>query len=285
MLEFLKKHKTKIIITVAVVAVLTAAFFLGENSAPNENENSVVSAEISEKASTDEIENKTSSEEVSKENSKAESSENIIKESSIEESLTVSNNQESSIANSEISQQSQISNTVSETEESHIVSESESTGQNSIPESSVTETEESKEISDEKDELTCTISISCATILNNMDKLDNSKKELIPSDGCILQEISVEYSEGESAFDVLKRTCTERKIHLEFSKTPIYNSVYIEGINNIYEFDCGSMSGWMYCVNGNYYNYSCSEYIVNDGDEIEFLYTCDLGKDIGKENF
>ena len=28
------------------------------------------------------------------------------------------------------------------------------------------------------------------------------------------------------------------------SKTPIYNSAYIEGIHNLYEFDCGSLSGW-----------------------------------------
>ncbi len=30
------------------------------------------------------------------------------------------------------------------------------------------------------------------------------------------------------------------------------DSVYVEGINNIYEFSCGEQSGWMYEVNGVY---------------------------------
>jgi hypothetical protein len=34
-----------------------------------------------------------------------------------------------------------------------------------------------------------------------------------------------------------------RKIHLEFMTTPALGTVYIEGICNIYEFDCGELSG------------------------------------------
>lgn len=297
MIEFLKKQKTKIIIIVAVASVLTAAFFLGENPAPTVNENSVALMEVSEKISVYKSENSIGREELSKENNKTESSDNIIKESSFEE---LSDVQESSlvIENNELSQQSQILSITSKTEESNVVSKNHnSIIQNSVlessievssninPESTVSSIETSKENSKEKEELTCTISISCAAILNNTDKLDSSKKALVPSNGCILQETDVEYSEDESAFDILKKICMEQKIHLEFSQTPLYNSVYIEGINNIYEFDCGSMSGWIYRVNGNYYNYSCSEYTVNDGDKIEFLYTCDLGKDIGENNF
>ena len=71
------------------------------------------------------------------------------------------------------------------------------------------------------------------------------------------------------------------KIHLEFEDTPIYNSVYIEGIANIYEFDCGELSGWMYKVNGWFPNYGCSRYQLKAGDKIEWVYTCDLGNDIG----
>ena len=49
----------------------------------------------------------------------------------------------------------------------------------------------------------------------------------------------------------------------------------------MYEFDCGQYSGWMYRVNGWYPNYGCSSYDVEDGDNIEWKYTCDLGVDIG----
>ena len=68
---------------------------------------------------------------------------------------------------------------------------------------------------------------------------------------------------------------------MESSWTPIYNSAYIEGIHNLYEFDCGSLSGWMYRVNGWYPNYGCSRYQLEPGDVVEWRYTCDLGQDVG----
>lgn len=139
---------------------------------------------------------------------------------------------------------------------------------------------EDQEIDSEKT-YSCTISIECSTILNNLDDLDPDKRELVPSDGVILAPTTVSFSAGESVFDVLQRVCREKGIHLESSWTPVYNSAYIEGIHNLYEFDCGSLSGWMYCVNGWYPNYGCSRYQLADGETVQWRYTCDLGKDIG----
>lgn len=131
---------------------------------------------------------------------------------------------------------------------------------------------------------TCTISISCATILDNMDYCDPDKVELVPEDGWILEATQVTFYEGESVFNVLQRTCKQMKIHMEYSDTPMYNSAYIEGINNLYEFDVGDLSGWMYKVNGWFPNYGCSRYQLQDGDVIEWVYTCDLGHDVGGES-
>ena len=128
---------------------------------------------------------------------------------------------------------------------------------------------------------TCTFSIECSTILNNLDQLDPEKLEMVPSGGTILATTTVTFYEGESVFDVLQRVCKEKGIHLESSWTPIYNSAYIEGIHNLYEFDCGALSGWMYRVNGWYPNYGCSRYQLQDGDVVEWRFTCDLGNDIG----
>ncbi len=128
---------------------------------------------------------------------------------------------------------------------------------------------------------TCTLSIECSTIFNNLSMLDENKRELLPSDGVILAAQRVTFYEGESVYDVLARTCRENGIHMEASFTPLYNSSYIEGIGNLYEFDCGSLSGWTYRVNGWYPNYGCSRYRLCDGDTIEWRYTCDLGRDIG----
>jgi len=128
---------------------------------------------------------------------------------------------------------------------------------------------------------TCTISISCATILDHMDWLDPEKVELVPEDGWILKPTEVTFYEGESVFNVLQRTCKQQCIHMEFENTPMYNSAYIEGIHNLYEFDCGEISGWMYQVNGWFPNYGCSRYQLQAGDVIEWVYTCDLGVDVG----
>ena len=103
----------------------------------------------------------------------------------------------------------------------------------------------------------------------------------MPDDGVLLPAAEVTFSQGESVYDVLQRVCRENKIHMESSFTPVYNSAYIEGIGNLYEFDVGSGSGWMYAVNGWYPNYGCSRYVLQDGDTVEWVYTCDLGQDVG----
>lgn len=122
----------------------------------------------------------------------------------------------------------------------------------------------------------CTISVRCDAVLGRMDMLAPGKAEIVPRDGIILSRRQVSFSEGESVFDVLLREMRDNKIHFEFVSTPMYNSVYIEGIGNLYEFDCGEYSGWLYRVNGTQPTYGCSQYKVKAGDEIEFIYSCDL---------
>lgn len=123
---------------------------------------------------------------------------------------------------------------------------------------------------------TCTITIRCDTILDNMENLTDGKEAYVPANGCILSTSTVEFEEGETVFDVLERVCSYAGIQLEYSWTPMYNSYYIEGINHLYEFDCGNESGWMYKVNGWFPNYGCSSYTLQDGDTIVWCYTCNL---------
>lgn len=150
-----------------------------------------------------------------------------------------------------------------------------------IPEGKPMPVEPEEQEVDKKKEYTCTLSIECSTILNNLSDLDADKRELVPSNGVILEPTEVTFYDGEAVFDVLQRVCKEKGIHLESSWTPIYNSAYVEGINNLYEFDCGELSGWTYCVDGWFPNYGCSRYQLKDGEKIEWRYTCDLGKDVG----
>ena len=129
-------------------------------------------------------------------------------------------------------------------------------------------------------ERTCTLSVRCDTILDNIDWLDSEMNDLIPEEGIILAEQTVPFYEGESVFNLLVREMKRNKIHLEFVNTPIYNSAYIEGIANIYEFDCGELSGWIYKGNDWAPNYGCSRYQLKEGDRVEWVYTCDLGIDV-----
>lgn len=127
---------------------------------------------------------------------------------------------------------------------------------------------------------TCYISIECKTILSRMEDLTPGKEGLVPKDGVILSRRAISFQEGETVFDVLCRATQQYGIHMEYEYTPGFGSHYIEGINNLYEFDCGAGSGWMYFVNGYKPNYGVSKYTLKDGDVIEFKYTCDLGYDL-----
>ena len=128
------------------------------------------------------------------------------------------------------------------------------------------------------------IQIRCDTILGNMDDLTPGKAEFVPSNGIILPMVEVPFYENETVFEVLNRICKKANIQIEYSWTPLYGSYYIEGINHLYEFDCGEQSGWMYKVNEWFPNYGCSSYYVEDGDIIVWCYTCNgLGLDVGCE--
>ena len=107
-----------------------------------------------------------------------------------------------------------------------------------------------------------------------MDKLSESAKKVIPKDGMILKG-TFTFEEGETVFDVLKRVCKEREIHLDYVFTPLYSTYYIKGIHNLYEFDCGDESGWMYSVNGKDPGNGCNKYKLEKGDQVIFNYTCE----------
>jgi hypothetical protein len=119
-----------------------------------------------------------------------------------------------------------------------------------------------------------------------MDNLKSGKNQFVPSNGVILAKSKISFDDGDTVFDVLKKACSLADIQLEYSWTPMYDSYYIEGINHLYEFDCGNESGWMYKVNGWFPNYGCSSYDLKEGDNIVWCYTCNgLGADVGGSNY
>lgn len=131
----------------------------------------------------------------------------------------------------------------------------------------------------DSDELTCTLTVRCDGVLENIERLKSEKIDIIPSDGIIFPKTTVIFKSGESVFDILKREMKKSGVHLDFNKTPAYNSVYIKGIANLYEFDMGELSGWQYKVNNKFPKCGCSQYLLSCGDDVEFIYSCDFTKE------
>ena len=125
------------------------------------------------------------------------------------------------------------------------------------------------------------MTIECHTLLDNLDNVKESKQKYVPASGVILKKTKVPFTEGETVYDILKRTCKKAGIQLEVSYSGGYGSYYVEGIGHLYEFDCGRESSWVYRVNGKLPNYGCSSCVEQKGDNIVWSYTCTgMGKDV-----
>ena len=122
-----------------------------------------------------------------------------------------------------------------------------------------------------KKENACTLTIECKAILSNMDDLKPGHEKYVPQNGYILNNYTCAVKSGDTVFDVLEKACDDNSIILT-SHSSGYG-VYVAGINNIDEFDCGSQSGWKYKVNGVDANRSCGYYKLTGGENIVFYYT------------
>jgi len=119
-----------------------------------------------------------------------------------------------------------------------------------------------------------TLSIRCDTLANIDDKN-------IPEDGVILEKTVIPFREGNSVFDVLASAARTFRIQMEHSGGE-KGMAYVTGIQYLYEYAHGDLSGWVYSVNGETHSIGCGSYIVSDGDEILWQYTTQLGEDLKK---
>ena len=120
--------------------------------------------------------------------------------------------------------------------------------------------------------VTCTITVECKNIHKHMSQLKSGHERFVPNDGYIIHAESHTVNRGSTAYDVLKLACNAHGIRLT-SKSTSYG-VYVVGINNLDEKDCGSASGWMYKVNGTVPMTSCGKYKMDSGDNLVFYYVC-----------
>lgn len=106
-------------------------------------------------------------------------------------------------------------------------------------------------------------------------------------------QISVSDPKGKTFFSKGKISIGDQETALSLlQKTGLYVDVdmntqygaYVRGIEGLSEFDKGPNSGWMYKVNGKFPQHSAAYEHVKEGDYVEWLYTRDLGKDIGGDD-
>lgn len=119
--------------------------------------------------------------------------------------------------------------------------------------------------------------IGTVTLTIRCDKVAG-KAGHIPPDGVILADAELPIAQGDTVYNVLTDAARAHGIHMEGSGAQ--GMMYIHGIGNIYEFDFGDLSGWVYMVNGESSSVGCDQYVLKPGDRIEWHYTLELGKDI-----
>lgn len=98
--------------------------------------------------------------------------------------------------------------------------------------------------------------------------------------GDVLSPTEVALYEGDSAWTLLKREMDARKYDYSATENVQYESVYISSIEGDGEFNHGSGSGWMYCVNDVFPEFGLSKCVLKDGDVLRVRYTTDYGSDV-----
>lgn len=130
-----------------------------------------------------------------------------------------------------------------------------------------------EQVVDESRTLSCTLTVECKMAVDNMDRLKEEKRKYVPKDGYIFGPRTVTFYEGENVYDVVSREMRNAGIPFDADGYTKYSSAYVRGIGNLYEFDCGKSSGWIYLVNGSMPNFGCSRYVLSGGDDVHWKYS------------
>ncbi|WP_163971600.1 DUF4430 domain-containing protein [Oceanobacillus halotolerans] len=89
--------------------------------------------------------------------------------------------------------------------------------------------------------------------------------------GTILPSTQVAMKDGDTVLDVTQKIAKEKGIQLSVRGSNA--TAYMEGIDNLYEFDEGPLSGWLIRVDGVLIDRSTGDYPVEPGQSIQWIYT------------
>lgn len=89
--------------------------------------------------------------------------------------------------------------------------------------------------------------------------------------GMLLEDRELRLEEGVNAYEQLIYAARSEGIIIDNRGSE--RSPYIAGIDNIYEFDCGELSGWVFTVNDKISSVGAGEYILREGDRVCWRYS------------
>jgi hypothetical protein len=92
--------------------------------------------------------------------------------------------------------------------------------------------------------------------------------------GVILNKTKIVLKENDTVLDILLKAAENNHFDVEYRGSGAM--AYIEGIDNLYEFDYGPRSGWNYKLNGTVMNKSSDAVKVKKDDVIEWVYSEDF---------
>jgi hypothetical protein len=95
--------------------------------------------------------------------------------------------------------------------------------------------------------------------------------------GVMLPKSKVIINNGDTVLDVLLKSAKDNHFDVEYSGSGAM--AYIEGIDNLYEFDYGPKSGWNFKLNGTIVSKSSDMVKVKKDDHIEWVYSEDFTED------
>lgn len=99
-----------------------------------------------------------------------------------------------------------------------------------------------------------------------------------------LPPTELEIVDGDTVLEALIAITMKYGIHMDY-RGGRGATAYIQGMGNVYEFDRGQGSGWMYRVNGVFPDRGAGVVPLCGGDRVEWLYTTNLGQDLGADLF
>ncbi len=114
-----------------------------------------------------------------------------------------------------------------------------------------------------------TLSVTYEEALKS-ELLTDALREELPEDGMLFASQTVSVSEGETVLELLQQEMQGKNIALDMGDG------YVKGIGSLREGACGTTSGWLFRVNGEMPSVGAGDCVVQEGDQIEWFYICDM---------